>query len=339
MDNNTLKISPTKALIIGSGGQDGSYLKELLEARGVLVEGITRNFFDDVRYGEDLTSLDVPSFDQIQNLMKIPYFQKISKNIELSNPDVIYHLAAYHGPSGVIRNSKNDRAMMWLIHVGITAVILETIKRVQLSSRVIVAGSSLMYMPGDVDLYVDENTKANPVNYYAETKLQARVVLQKYKDSYGLSAQMAILFNHESPRRPAGYLASDIAAQFIKAWELGTQVIRVRNPNSRIDVCDARDVITALADMPLFEQSDFVIGSGSAREVRALIMDVARILDLGKIEVEYINHDDSILNSGRYNSIVVANSQHAKNVLGWKQSRDVANTIAEMFQERLNRAG
>lgn len=332
MANNTLQTKGNKALIIGALGQDGSYLSELLISRGISVIPIGRHFFKGFECDLDLRYMHAPDMTQISQLLDVPFFRKISELVQHEKPEFIYHLAAHHSPSSRKLISNRDESLMWLTHVGITGAVLETIRRHCLDSKLIVAGSSLMYSANTDDILVDESTTEVPRNYYGETKLLARELIHSFSSEHGTKAQMAILFNHESPRRPPGYLSSDIASQIINVIKNRSKLIEVRDPNVRVDIADARDIVAALADMANVNSGDFVLGSGKVTLIKELIQDSLRLLGLEDIEIRGTDNYISLLKENGNRSGVFANIKKANEVLGWFPIRVISETVAEIVK-------
>lgn len=332
MPNTTVQAKGNKALIIGANGQDGSYLSEILISRGISVIPISRHFFKGFECEIDLRHMRAPDMTQISQLLDIPFFSRIYELVQHEKPEFIYHLAAHHSPSGRKLGSDRDESLMWLTHVGITGAVLETIRRYSLNSKLIVAGSSLMYSANTEDVFIDESTTEVPRNYYGETKLLARELIHSYSSEHGTNAQMAILFNHESPRRPPGYLSSDIALQIVNVIKDRSKLIEVRDPNVRVDISDARDIVEALADMANSNAGDFVLGSGNVTLIKDLIEDSLRLLGLDDIEIRGTDNYISLLKENDNRSGVFANIEKANKVLGWFPIRHIAETVAEIVK-------
>ena len=332
MPNTTVQAEGNKALIIGANGQDGSYLSELLISRGISVIPISRHSFKGFECELDLRHMHAPDMTQISQLLDVPFFRRICELVQHEKPQFIYHLAAHHSPSSRKLSSNRDESLMWLTHVGITGAVLETIRRYCLDSKLIVAGSSLMYSASAEDIFIDESTTEVPRNYYGETKLLARELIHSYSREHGTNAQMAILFNHESPRRPPGYLSSDIAIQIIDVIKDRSKLIEVRDPNVRVDISDARDIVVALGDMAESNTGDLVLGSGNVTLIKELIQDSLRLLGIDDIEIRGTDKHISLFKENDNRAGVFANIKKANEVLGWFPIRDIAETVAEIVK-------
>ena len=331
MTNNTHFHLQSSALIIGSGGQDGSYLAELLESQGTRVVRIGRDFFPEPESFDDYKEIALTRSELNSKVLNSSYFKNLSDLINLEKPSVIFHLAAHHASSGIHLGTELDLKKMWLTSVGITATTLETVFANKIDARVVVAGTSQMYTVMDTDLYVNEETPMKPQNYYAKTKSDSREVVNIYRELEPNIGQMAILFNHESPRRGPGFISTDIVTQIAKVIEGRSQEVAFRNPFARIDLTDARDVVRALARMPQASATDLVIGNSKALSVIDLVQRVLRIFGLEKIEVKAT---DNVVRDSMP-STLIADIGKAKSHLDWYPTRDVTDTIVEMVKSKL----
>ncbi len=259
-----------RVMITGSRGQDGTLLRELLIRQGVVVHGFVRP--DVTQSIEKSTYLDKSNYQEFRvDLSNLEYCVEAVGSLR---PDAIFHLAAEHAPSHVMAgpdwNSK--KSLMHKTHVTITENFAKSILKVNAECQLIVAGSSRMYQAKEALLRVSERTSVSPIDYYGATKVAAWEILRKYRNQYGLRMKMAILFNHESKLRRAGFLFNDIATQ-ISAYLAGKQrCLFLRNPEFSGDWHSAQDTVRGLqlmAENP--EIDDLVLASGSIVSVRQLI--------------------------------------------------------------------
>ena len=221
---------------------------------------------------------------------------------------------------------------MWLTSIGITATLLEAVFANNITARVVVAGTSQMYATGDTDISVNELTPMNPQNYYAQTKANSRQIIDMYRGLKPDIGQMAILFNHESPRRAPGFISTDIVDQVVQVIKGQSREVSLRNPYARIDITDARDVVKALARMPLATAKDFVIGSARAVSVFELVENVLHSLNLDGIKISSLNPS----HEGKIAPTLIADISNAKKYLSWFPTLAVSDTILEMIQAKLD---
>src|SRR5256886_14614517 len=159
-----------KALITGITGQDGSYLAELLLAKGYEVHGLIRraSSFNTERLEtiyKDPHRADARFFLHYGDLADSIVISTLIAEI---SPDEIYNLAAQS-------------------HVRVSFDIPEY------TGDITALGSA---PPPQ-----DESTPFHPRSPYACAKVFAHNITVNYRESYNMFACGGILFNHESPRR------------------------------------------------------------------------------------------------------------------------------------------
>lgn len=297
-----------KALIWGITGQDGSYLAELLLAKGYAVTGVTRR-------------VSVSTLARIEHLLpKINIVEgditdgfNVSKVIEDTKPDEIYNLAA----QSHVGTSFKQPSLTWDITAGGALNILEAIRYSSRKSEIkfYQASSSEMFgasydegydeYNGPVLKFQDEETKFMPQSPYAIAKLAAHHLVRNYRESYGIHASSGILFNHESERRGENFVTRKITkwiGEFVKwsnSTEFGTRGIvlpedenfvtvygkplnnkefpklRLGNLDAKRDWGHAQDYVNAMWLMLQQETpDDYVVATGETHSVREFL-DVA----------------------------------------------------------------
>src|SRR5215831_9049096 len=180
-----------RALITGITGQDGSYLAELLLAKGYEVVGMIRrssapNLWRIEHIRDRLTLKPADLLDQL-SLLRL---------VDEVRPHEFYNLAAM---SFVPASWDQPMLTGEFNSQGVTRV-LEAIRTVDPSIRVYQASSSEMY--GKVrEVPQTEMTPFYPRSPYGVSKVFGHYITVNYRESYGLFACSGILFNHESPRR------------------------------------------------------------------------------------------------------------------------------------------
>src|SRR5579875_3276695 len=185
-----------KALVIGSRGQDGSYLVELLQAKGYELIPLTRH------------GVDGPLADRYPSLL---VNSANMKNLLVAErPDEIYYLAAFHHSSeeaatdelDLLRNSFETNTN------GLLDVLYATMRWLP-KTRLFYAASSHIFGEPSLSMQ-DENTPINPVNAYGISKSTGVYLCRYFRKQHNLHASVGILFNHESPRRADRFLSKKI---------------------------------------------------------------------------------------------------------------------------------
>ncbi|TAN36494.1 MAG: GDP-mannose 4,6-dehydratase [Verrucomicrobia bacterium] len=258
-----------KALITGITGQDGSYLAELLLAKGYDVHGIIRR---------------ASSFNthRIDHLYKDPHAKKLrlhlhygdltdssnlNRLLEKIEPDEIYNLAAQ---SHVKVSFEVPEYTADADAVG-TLRILDAIRETGLRSRFYQASTSELY--GKVqEVPQTEKTPFYPRSPYAVAKLYAYWITVNYREAYGLHASNGILFNHESPRRGETFVTRKITRAVARILAGKEACLYMGNIDARRDWGYAPDFVEGMWRM--LQQSapdDFVLATGEMHTVREFI--------------------------------------------------------------------
>ena len=255
-----------KALITGITGQDGSYLAELLLAKGYEVHGMIRrsSSFNTGRIDHiyrDRHEKDVRLFLHYGDLNDASSINMLLRNIQ---PDEIYNL----GAQSHVRVSFDVPEYTGEVD-GLGAVrILEGIRETGLKTRFYQASSSELYGKV-VETPQKETTPFYPRSPYACAKAYAFYITMNYRESYDMFACNGILFNHESPRRGETFVTRKItrAAARIK---LGLQnCLYLGNLDAKRDWGFAGDYVEAMWLMLQQEKAeDYVIATGETYAVR-----------------------------------------------------------------------
>ncbi|WP_348728359.1 GDP-mannose 4,6-dehydratase [Rheinheimera texasensis] len=266
------------AFITGITGQDGSYLAELLLAKGYQVHGLKRRASSlntsriDHIY-QDPHQQDLPLFlhygDMTDSLALCSLLQKIQ-------PDEIYHLAAQ---SHVAVSFEAAEYTANVVALG-TIRLLEAVRLAGLTCRFFQAATSEMY--GNVtSLVQNEDTPFRPCSPYAIAKVGAYWTTVNYREAYGLFAVNGIMFNHESPRRGETFVTRKIT-RGLAAIALGQQqCLYLGNLDARRDWGFAADYMDAAWRMLQQDTpNDYVIATGVQHTVREFLQSCAASLGI-----------------------------------------------------------
>ncbi len=273
---------PKTALITGVTGQDGSYLAELLLAKGYRVHGVIRraSVFTTERVdhlSQDRHEPDVRFRLHFGDLMDAMNLRRIITEIE---PDEVYNLGAQ---SHVRTSFEEPVYTAQVVSIG-TLHLLEAIRDYSDGTgrdvRFYQASSSEMYGKV-VETPQSEKTPFYPRSPYACAKAAAYWQTVNYREAYGLFACNGILFNHESPRRGETFVTRKItrAAARIK---LGLQEkLYLGNLDAKRDWGFAGDYVEAMWLMLQQEEpDDYVIATGQCHSVREFLEEAFDYLEL-----------------------------------------------------------
>jgi GDPmannose 4,6-dehydratase len=294
-----------RALITGIGGQDGSYLAELLLESGYEVVGIVRP--------------GAPSYENLAHLGgRIELHEadllnqtSLAQALRAAAPAEVYNLAA---PSFVPASWEQPVQTAEFAAVGATS-LLEAIRTVDPEIRFYQASSSEIF--GDPnETPQTEETPLAPVTPYGVAKAYAHFSARSYRHRYGLFACSGILYNHESPRRPLAFLPRKVA-QGAAAISLGlADELVLGDLDARRDWGFAGDYVRAMWLMLQQDKpGDYVVASGLSHSVRDLVQQA-----FGHVGLDWQKYVrvDPVLERGKAElHHLVGDAAKARTVLDW----------------------
>jgi len=313
------------ALITGVTGQDGSYLAELLLAKGYRVVGVVRR-----------TSHD--SYERIQHLvgkMEIVPADLLDQHslqtvVQAAAPDEVYNLAA----QSFVPTSWTQPVLTGeFTALGVTR-LLDAIRLAKPDARFYQASSSEMF--GKVrETPQRETTPFHPRSPYGVAKCYGHYITVNYRESYGLFAVSGILFNHESPRRGLEFVTRRIS-HGVARIKLGlARDLKLGNLDARRDWGFAGDYVEVMWRMlQQAEPDDFVIGTGVQHSVRNCC-EVA-FAHVGLDWAKYVVHDAALDRPAEVETLL-ADPSKARAELDWRPTVDFEGLIRMMVDADLDR--
>ena len=304
-----------KALITGITGQDGSYLAELLLAKGYEVHGVIRraSTFNTARIDhlyQDPHVNGVKLFLHYGDLADSVQMVKLLYDLQ---PDEIYNL----GAQSHVRISFDVPEYTGDV-VGLGAVrILEAIREAKLVDKVRFYQASSSEMFGKaLEVPQTEATPFWPRSPYGCAKMYAHWLTVNYRESYNLFACSGILFNHESPRRGETFVTRKItrAATRIK---LGLQEkLYLGNLDAQRDWGYAKEYVEMMWLMLQQDNpDDYVIATNETHSVKEFVIETFNQLDLDW--EKYVDYDDRYERPAEVD-LLIGDPAKAKKQLGWE---------------------
>jgi GDPmannose 4,6-dehydratase len=294
------------ALITGITGQDGSYLAELLLAKGYRVVGIVRRSSTTPyeRIAHLVDRIELVSADLLDQTSLMDAMAEVS-------PDEIYNLAA----QSFVATSWNQPVLTGeFTGIGVTRM-LEAMRRVVPKARFYQASSSEMF--GMVrETPQKEATPFYPRSPYGVAKVYGHWITVNYRESFGLYAVSGILFNHESPRRGLEFVTRKVTDAVARIKLGQAKELRLGNLEARRDWGYAGDFVDAMWRMLQADRAaDFVIGTGETWSVRQLCEEAFSYVGLDW--QEYVVTDKKFERPAEVD-LLVADAGKAKAELGWE---------------------
>ena len=271
-------MSGRKALVTGITGQDGSYLAELLLAKGYDVHGIIRRSSSISTSRIDHLYRD-PHEDGLRLFLHYGDLSDASSLINTLNrirPDEVYNLGAqsHVKVSFEMPEFTADTAGMGNLR------LLEVIRHAGWPVRFYQAGSSEMFGKV-VESPQNERTPFHPRSPYAVSKVFAHWMTVQYREAYDLFACNGILFNHESPRRGETFVTRKITRGVAAILAGRERKLYLGNLDAKRDWGYAPEYVEAMWLMLQQERpDDYVIATGEAHTVREFVEEAFRLAGL-----------------------------------------------------------
>jgi GDPmannose 4,6-dehydratase len=312
------------ALITGITGQDGSYLAELLLAKGYDVFGVVRRVskLNDERIRHLLDKITILEADLLDQLSLV-------QAIRASHATEVYNLAAM---SFVGTSFAQPVATGEYTALSVTRM-LEAVRLADWPIRFYQASTSEMF--GKVQaIPQNEQTPFYPRSPYGVSKLYGHWSTINARESYGLYACSGILFNHESPRRGREFVTRKISHS-VASIKLGTQdTLTLGNLDAKRDWGFAGDYVEAMWLMlQQDEPEDYVIATGATHSVRDFV--AAAFAHVGIQDWQrYVKTDERFMRPAEVDLLIGDASKAARN-LGWRPKVTFEQLVAMMVDNDL----
>jgi GDPmannose 4,6-dehydratase len=339
-----------RALVTGITGQDGSYLAELLLAKGYEVYGMIRrsSSFNTSRIDhiyQDPHEPDVRLRLVYADLADASALNQLIKSIR---PDEVYNLGAqsHVRVSFEIPEYTSDITGLGCVR------LLEAIREEKVPCRFYQASSSEQYGKA-YESPQNERTPFHPRSPYAIAKVLAFHATRNYREAYGMFAVNGVLYNHESPRRGETFVTRKITRGVAGIVCGKKDRLYLGNLDARRDWGFAGDYVEAMwlmmqADRP----DDYVIATGETHSVREFCQAAFAHAGLplrwaGKgLEEKGLGPDGRVLveiDSRYFRPTEVdalqGDASKARRELGWKPTVNFQQLVEMMVEADLKAAG
>lgn len=310
-----------RALICGVTGQDGAYLAQFLLRKGYEVWGTSRDAQMATR--DKLKALGIDEKVTMLSMVATD-FHSVLLTLERSAPDEIYALA---GQSSVGLSFDQPAETIESITLG-TLNILEAIRMLGMRARLYHASSSECF--GDLEgVPATESTPFRPRSPYAVAKASAHWLVVNYREAYGLFACNGVLFNHESPLRPARFVTRKITAG-VRAIHAGRQKELVLG---RLDISRdwgwAPEFVEAMWLM--LQQpaaSDYIVATGATFSLQEFVAHAFQ-----EVGMDWRSHVRLDPTAGRPTDLAWSggDASKARTMLGWQAECQMPELVVRML--------
>ena len=313
------------ALICGITGQDGAFLARFLVDHGYEVWGASRDA--QTANTSRLRRLEV--LDQVTLISMAPTdFRSVLQSIDQCQPSEIYNLS---GQSSVSLSFEQPVETLESISTG-TLNILESIRFLKLKARFYNAGSGECF--GDTGLaQASETTPFRPCSPYAVAKSAAHWLVANYRVAYKMHASTGILFNHESPLRPARFVTSKIVNTAVQISRGSEVKLNLGDLGISRDWGWAPEYVRAMWKMlQVASPEDYVIATGQANTLQDFVAATFSKLDLDWRA--HVIQDPALFRRSevRYSC---GDASKARRTLEWEAQNKMQEVIHMMIDEAL----
>ncbi|MCX6391073.1 MAG: GDP-mannose 4,6-dehydratase [Actinobacteria bacterium] len=320
-------MSRTRALITGIGGQDGSYLAELLVRDGAEVLGVERPG----------GSAAYPNLVAVQNSVVLVEADlcdaaSVVEIVEAHRPNMIFHLAA----SSFVPDSWLHPTPTVEMAATSTSAFLDAIVNIDRSIRFFQAASAEVF-GRPTESPQSEATPIAPITPYGAGKALSLFMTRIYRERFDLHASTGILFNHESPRRPVSFVTRKITHAAVKISQGRQTELRLGNLDAERDWTFAGDTVRGMALMLEGDRpGDYVLASGHTHSIRE-VLDIA----FGRVGLDWSDYVvvDEQFNRPNEAVSICGDPSKAERELGWHRDVSFQQLIEMMVDADLAASG
>ena len=302
-----------KALITGITGQDGSYLTELLLAKGYQVHGVIRraSTFNTERIDHLYRDPHDPNARLFLHYGDLTDGAGLRQVLTACQPDEVYNL----GAQSHVKVSFDQPVYTVQTDALGTLRLLEAIRDLGLPTKFYQASSSEMFGKV-VETPQKETTPFYPRSPYGCAKVFSYWQTVNYRESYGMFACNGILFNHESPRRGETFVTRKITRAACRIKEGLQDKVYMGNLEAKRDWGFAGDYVEAMWLMLQQDQpDDYVVATGQMHSVAEFAQEAFGLLGLDWRK--YVETDPRYFRPAEV-ELLLGDATKACRKLGWK---------------------
>jgi len=295
-----------RALILGITGQDGSYLAELLLAKGYEVHGLVR------RSATGNTRNIEPLLDRIT-----------LHRGDLADATSLYRAIRTVAPREIYNEADQDHVgwsfetpgYSYEITGAAVGRLLEIVRQVDPTIKVFQPCSSNMFGKA-VETPQTEETPFRPQSPYACAKVLAYVLARHYREAHGMFVCTGIFYNHESPRRAEEYVTRKVTKAVARIKAGLQDALYLGDLDARVDWGYAGEYMEAAwGIMQQPRPDDYVIATGEAHSVREW---VEAAFGLAGLRAEdHVRVDERLLRPAA-TAVLVGNASKARKAFGFE---------------------
>ena len=318
-----------RAAITGIAGQDGTYLARGLLRRGYEVHGLLQFPFD--REEPVLRRRYPPEeFDAVRwqtGSLEDPF--SLVRFLKSAKPNEIYHLA---GLTDSRQSFLVPEESVLSITLG-TLRLLEAARELCPGAKVFLASSAEVFgVPAETPQ--SETTLMKPVTPYGIAKLAADQFGRLHREKYSQFVAIGMLYNHESPLRPANYLSRRVALGVAAIKRGETKELQLGDLTAERDWSDARDIVQAMwLSLQAAKLGDYVFASGVQKTVEDFVATAFRAAGLDWRK--FVKATARTSNHQQVTNGLCGNTRKAETELGWKRTWSFEAMVQDLVRAEL----
>jgi GDPmannose 4,6-dehydratase len=237
------KRNAVNAMIVGSEGQDGILMGELLSSMGISYDGINRG------------NCDISDYNQVAKL------------ISNSKPRYLFYFAAQHTSATEEQNQERNRVYFDVNTMGVLNC-LDAIKNISPDTHFFFTSSSLIFAPESYAL-LNERSALSLRDFYTISKHASMKLCELYREKFGIRTTVGIMFNHESRFRKSKFVSKKIV-EYVAGLSRGSHGRLVLGDlDTVVDWGAAEDYMEAAFQLLASEKvGEYIFASGQGHTVR-----------------------------------------------------------------------
>ncbi len=314
-------VTTFRALVTGVSGQDGWYLAQRLVDDGHEVHGIVRSTPDVRRVEAQLPGVRV----RLADLKDDGSLRRVVEEIQ---PDRIYNLA---GSTSVARSWVEPVEAADVIGIGAVRLLSAAWDLQQSAGKEVrlLQASSAEIFGDPQEAPQNESTAHGAVTPYGAAKAFAHAMVHVYRRR-GMFAAAAILYNHESPRRPSTFVARKITRAVAAIARGSDDRLVLGNMDVRRDWGYAPDHVDGMLRILAADTAeDYIVATGEARSVRDFVE--AAFATVGIVDWErYVSIDPTLYRPTDPQTLVGDASRLRS--LGWRPTVGFTELVETMVR-------
>jgi len=296
-----------KAMITGSLGFVGKHLSNELTANGYSVCGI------DIQAGAHTDAVNLLDRDAVR------------KYIRLTQPDVIFHLAA----QAAIPYSWKEPQKTFEINVIGAVNLLEALCNEKSSCRVVIVGSADQYGVSGLIGPISEEIPLTPRNPYAVSKKAQEEIATVYAGAFDLDICFTRTFNHCGPGQKPGFLVPDICNGIVQVEQGLSKSLKIGNTDAIRDFTDVRDISKAyrLICEKGYSGEVYNVGTGNGHSAKEILDS---LLSMTEFDVPVTPDKERMRPSDT--PVVVCDNTKLRKQTGWTPIIPLVQTLRETLE-------